>query len=120
MSMSCQHTPKNQFILFSGFEIFSLREKCAYRKHTNQNFLSIYYGFGRNTAGVNEEGYEFNQILFQSILLKQNGTKNRSESKKETIAENVVIQEGFEEVDEMVNKMKCLQNKKKDSLNYHF
>ena len=33
--------------------------------------------------------------------------------KKETIAENVVIQEGFEEVDEMVNKMKCLQNKKK-------
>ncbi|MEO9870711.1 BamA/TamA family outer membrane protein [Ekhidna sp.] len=72
MPISFQYTLKNQFILFSGFEIFSPQEKWMLEGNIIfRKFPRLYYGVGRDTPDSNEEEYEYNQVLIEPILLKQ-------------------------------------------------
>ncbi len=71
MPISIQYTLENQFIVSSGFEIFSPGEKWQLSGNAKfQNFPRLYYGIGRSTPETNEEQYEFNQVLLEPILLK--------------------------------------------------
>lgn len=71
MPISIQYTLENQFIVASGFEIFSPGEKWQLSGNAKfQNFPRLYYGVGRSTPETNEEQYEFNQVLLEPILLK--------------------------------------------------
>lgn len=72
MPMSLRYTLNNQFILFSGFEIFTNQEKWVITGNIRfQNFPQLYYGIGRDTPKSNEEQYDFVQALFEPIVLKQ-------------------------------------------------
>jgi len=72
MPVTLQYTLQNQFILFSGFEIFSSGERWMLSGNVIlKNFPRFYYGIGRSTPESNEEEYQFNQVLFEPILLKK-------------------------------------------------
>ncbi len=72
MPISLRYTLNNQFILFSGFEIFTNQEKWVIAGNIRfQNFPQLYYGIGHDTPKKNEERYDFVQALFEPILLKQ-------------------------------------------------
>ncbi|EAY27876.1 BamA/TamA family outer membrane protein [Microscilla marina] len=77
MPLSAMYTLENQFILFSGFEIFTNREEwMIYGNFIYQDFPRLYYGIGRNTPTENEEHFNFNQVLFEPLLLKRIFTKH--------------------------------------------
>jgi len=72
MPVSATYTIENQFILFSGFEIFSNQEKWMLTGNAIlQDFPRLYYGVGRDTPESNEEAYSFFQLLLEPILLKR-------------------------------------------------
>lgn len=72
MPISLRYTLNNQFILFSGFEVFTNQEKWVIEGNIRfQNFPQLYYGIGRDTPESNEEQYDFVQALIEPIFLKQ-------------------------------------------------
>lgn len=71
MPMSLQYTLNNQFILFSGFEIFTNQEKWVIEGNILfQNYPRLYYGLGRNSPEAAEEQYDYYQVLVEPIFLK--------------------------------------------------
>ncbi|UZO81550.1 outer membrane protein assembly factor [Aquimarina sp. ERC-38] len=76
MPITLQYTLNNQFILFSGFEIFTNQEKWVITGNvTVQNYPRLYYGIGRDTSEDFEEEYNYFQALVEPILLKQAFTR---------------------------------------------
>jgi len=76
MPMSIQYTLNNQFFIFSGFEIFTNQEKWVIEGNfLFQNYPRLYYGIGNNTQLSNEEQYDYYQLLFEPIFLKQMFTR---------------------------------------------
>ncbi len=72
MPMSVIYTLENQFVAYSGFEIFSNQEKWMLTGNLQfQIFPQFYYGIGRTTPETNEEEFTYNQVLIEPILLKQ-------------------------------------------------
>ncbi|MEM9856010.1 MAG: BamA/TamA family outer membrane protein [Bacteroidota bacterium] len=72
MPLSAQYTLENQFILFSGFEIFSPGEKWMLEGNLRfQKFPRFYYGIGNSTSSSNKERFDYSQILIEPILLKR-------------------------------------------------
>lgn len=72
MPITLQYTLKNQFILFSGFEVFTNQEKWVIEGNFRfQNFPRLFYGLGRDSLEEQEEIYGSYQLLFEPIFLKQ-------------------------------------------------
>ncbi|RZS92448.1 BamA/TamA family outer membrane protein [Aquimarina brevivitae] len=72
MPMTLQYTLKNQFIVYSGFEVFTNQEKWVIEGNLLfQNFPRLFYGLGRDTPDSNEETYNFYQLTVEPIFLKQ-------------------------------------------------
>ncbi|MHA7056369.1 BamA/TamA family outer membrane protein [Aquimarina sp. M1] len=72
MPLSLRYTLNNQFIIFSGFEIFTNQEKWVIEGNLLfQNYPRLYFGTGRNASKDNEEEYSYYQILVEPIFLKQ-------------------------------------------------
>lgn len=72
MPITVQYTLNNQFIVFSGFEVFTNQEKWVIEgSFLFQNYPRLYFGIGNNTPESNEEVYENSQILFEPVFLKQ-------------------------------------------------
>ncbi|WP_050858529.1 BamA/TamA family outer membrane protein [Aquimarina agarilytica] len=72
MPISLRYTLNNQFIFFSGFEIFTNQEKWVIEGNILfQNFPRLFFGIGRDTPESNEEIYDSYQALFEPIFLKQ-------------------------------------------------
>jgi len=76
MPISIQYTLNNQFIFYSGFEIFSPGEKYMLTGNLLiQSFPRLFYGIGRLTPESNEEEMQFSQILVEPIFLKRMFTR---------------------------------------------
>ncbi|MGY5351559.1 BamA/TamA family outer membrane protein [Wenyingzhuangia sp. IMCC45533] len=72
MPMTLQYTLKNQFILFSGFELFTPQEKWVIEGNFSfQNFPRAFYGIGPNSLESDEEIYDSFQLLFEPVFLKK-------------------------------------------------
>ncbi|WP_010135270.1 BamA/TamA family outer membrane protein [Ochrovirga pacifica] len=72
MPITIQYTLNNQFILYSGFEIFTNQEEWVITGNfAFKNFPRLFYGFGRNSLEENEEEYGYYQFRFEPIVLKQ-------------------------------------------------
>ncbi len=72
MPISLQYTLENQFVIFSGFEIFSPQEKWMLTGNLDiRSFSQLYFGIGNNSPETNEEEFDFSQVLIEPILLKQ-------------------------------------------------
>lgn len=72
MPITVQYTLKNQFILFSGFEIFTNQEEWVITGNfAFKNFPRLFYGFGRESSEENEEEFAYHQFRFEPIVLKQ-------------------------------------------------
>lgn len=72
MPLSARYTLENQFILYSGFEIFSPGEKWMLEGNLQfKSFPRFYYGIGDDTPFDNEESFTYRQVLIEPILLKQ-------------------------------------------------
>ncbi len=66
------YTLKNQFFIFSGFEVFTNQEKWVITGNfLFQNYPRLYFGIGKNTSENNEELYDSYQFLFEPIILKR-------------------------------------------------
>lgn len=77
MPITVQYTLNNQFIVFSGFEVFTNQEKWVIEgSFLFQNYPRLYFGIGNNTPESNEEVYENSQILFEPVFLKQLSIKH--------------------------------------------
>ena len=72
MPLSFLYTLKNQFFVFSGFEVFTNQEKWVISGNfLFQNYPRLYFGIGKNTLENNEELYDNYQFLFEPIILKR-------------------------------------------------
>lgn len=72
MPMTLQYTLNNQFIIYSGFEVFTNQEEWVIEGNLRfQNFPRLFYGIGRDTPEDNEEVYDFYQLTVEPIFLKQ-------------------------------------------------
>lgn len=72
MPVSFVYTLENQFVAYSGFEVFSKEEKWMLTGNLIlQDFPRLFFGIGRDTPVENEERYEYKQILLEPILLKR-------------------------------------------------
>ena len=72
MPITLQYTLNNQFILYSGFEVFTNQEKWVIEGNLRfQNYPRLYYGTGRDTPEADEEEYNYFQLLVEPIFLKQ-------------------------------------------------
>ena len=72
MPMTLQYTLNNQFILYSGFEIFTNQEKWVISGNIRfQNYPRLYYGLGRDASEESESEYNYYQALFEPIFMKQ-------------------------------------------------
>ncbi len=72
MPITAQYTLNSQFFLYSGFEIFTNQEKYVIEGNfLFQNYPRIYYGIGSDAPESAEEQYDYTQLLFEPILLKQ-------------------------------------------------
>lgn len=70
--ISALYTLENQFILFSGFEVFTPQERYMIAGNVMfQDFPRFFYGLGRESPEEAEEEYSFYQILFEPIFLKR-------------------------------------------------
>lgn len=70
--MSIRYTLNNQFIFYSGFEVFTNQEKWVIEGNLLfQNYPRLFYGLGRNSAKENELEYNYYQFLAEPIFLKQ-------------------------------------------------
>ncbi|MFK7832272.1 MAG: BamA/TamA family outer membrane protein [Winogradskyella sp.] len=71
MPISLRYTLNNQFIIFSGFEIFTNQEKWVIEGNIRfQNYPRLFYGLGRDSQEGNEEEYNYYQLLLEPIFLK--------------------------------------------------
>jgi outer membrane protein assembly factor BamA len=76
LPMSVQYTLNNQFFIYSGFEMFTNQEEWVIEGNfLFQNYPRLYYGIGNDTAVSNEEEYNYYQLLFEPIFLKQMFTR---------------------------------------------
>ena len=74
--LSLRYTLNNQFIFYSGFEMFTNQEKWVIEGNAIfQNFPRLYYGIGRDTPEENEVIYDSFQALLEPIFLKQAFTR---------------------------------------------
>lgn len=72
MPMSLSYTLNNQFIVYSGFEIFTNQEKWVIEGNLLfQNYPRLYYGIGKETSKKDVEQYNYYQVLIEPIFLKQ-------------------------------------------------
>lgn len=72
MPISLLYTLKNQFFIFSGFEVFTNQEKWVITGNIIfQNYPRLYYGIGKSTPETNEETYDSYQFLIEPIILKR-------------------------------------------------
>lgn len=72
MPISLLYTLKNQFFIFSGFEVFTNQEKWVITGNIIfQNYPRLFYGVGRSTPESNEEIYDSYQFLIEPILMKR-------------------------------------------------
>jgi len=72
MPMTLQYTLKNQFIVYSGFEVFTNQEKWVIEGNFRfENFPRLFFGLGRDSVDSKEEIYGSYQLLFEPIFLKQ-------------------------------------------------
>lgn len=72
MPISARYTLKNQFILYSGFEMFTNNEDWVIEGNIRfQNYPRLYYGIGRDTPEEYEEEYDYFQGVFEPIFLKR-------------------------------------------------
>lgn len=72
MPATIQYTLRNQFILFSGFEVFTNQEKWVITGNLRfQNYPRLFYGIGRDTPKDAEEEYNYYQALAEPIFLKR-------------------------------------------------
>ncbi len=72
MPISVSYTLENQILVYSGFEIFTPQEKYMVKGNIRfQKFPRLFFGLGRDSFSADQENYEFNQILFEPILLKR-------------------------------------------------
>ncbi len=70
--MSIRYTLNNQFIFYSGFEVFTNQEKWVIEGNLLfQNYPRLFYGIGRDSAKENELEYNYYQFLAEPIFLKQ-------------------------------------------------
>jgi len=70
--MSLKYTLNNQFIFYSGFEVFTNQEKWVIEGNLIfQNYPRLFYGLGRNSSQDNEIEYNYYQFLLEPIFLKQ-------------------------------------------------
>ena len=71
MPVSLRYTFENQFIIYSGFEVFTPQERWMLTGNLlYQKFPRLFYGIGRDTDEAAEEEYSFSQVLIEPILLK--------------------------------------------------
>ncbi|WP_299767269.1 BamA/TamA family outer membrane protein [uncultured Dokdonia sp.] len=74
--MSIRYTLNNQFIFYSGFEVFTNQEKWVIEGNLLfQNYPRLFYGIGRDSPKENELEYNYYQFLFEPIFLKQMFTR---------------------------------------------
>lgn len=72
MPATIQYTLRNQFIFFSGFEVFTNQEKWVITGNLSfQNYPRLFYGIGRDTPEEAEEVYNYYQALVEPIFLKR-------------------------------------------------
>jgi len=72
MPATIQYTLNNQFILYSGFEVFTNQEKWVIAGNILfQNYPRLFYGIGRDTPIDAEEEYNYYQVTVEPIFLKQ-------------------------------------------------
>ncbi|WP_378178830.1 BamA/TamA family outer membrane protein [Aquimarina sp. SS2-1] len=72
LPISLRYTLNNQFIFFSGFEVFTNQEKWVIEGNLLfQNYPRLFYGIGRDSTTDNEEEYNYYQVLIEPIFLKQ-------------------------------------------------
>ncbi len=72
MPMTLRYTLKNQFVLFSGFEIFTNQEKWVIEGNfILKNFPRPFFGLGRESLEDDEEIFDSFQLLFEPIFLKE-------------------------------------------------
>ncbi|MGB3775335.1 MAG: BamA/TamA family outer membrane protein [Leeuwenhoekiella sp.] len=72
MPISLQYTLNNQFIIYSGFEIFTNQERYVIEGNILlQNYPRLYYGIGRDSPELAEEEYNYYQATVEPIVLKQ-------------------------------------------------
>ena len=70
--MSIRYTLNNQFIFYSGFEVFTNQEEWVIEGNLLfQNYPRLFYGLGRDSQTENEEEYNYYQFLAEPIFLKQ-------------------------------------------------
>lgn len=70
--MSIKYTLNNQFIFYSGFEVFINQEKWVIEGNLIfQNYPRLFYGLGRGSSKENELEYNYYQFLLEPIFLKQ-------------------------------------------------
>ncbi len=70
--MSIRYTLNNQFIFYSGFEVFTNQEKWVIEGNLLfQNYPRLFYGLGRDSPKENELEYNYYQFLAEPIFLKQ-------------------------------------------------
>jgi len=72
MPVTLQYTLNKQFLLYSGFEVFTNQEKWVIEGNLLfQNYPRLYYGIGSKTPDSAEEQYDYYQFLLEPIFLKQ-------------------------------------------------
>ncbi|WGK64050.1 BamA/TamA family outer membrane protein [Croceiramulus getboli] len=72
MPATLQYTLNNQFILYSGFEVFTNQEEWVIEGNLLfQNYPRLFYGIGRDTPKEAEEQYNYYQALVEPIFLKK-------------------------------------------------
>lgn len=70
--MSIRYTLNNQFIFYSGFEVFTNQEEWVIEGNLLfQNYPRLFFGLGRDSMKENELEYNYYQFLVEPIFLKQ-------------------------------------------------
>ena len=72
MPISAIYTLKNQIVIGSGYVVFFNRETFMVKGNIQYSkFPQLYYGIGGTTSKENEELYEYQNFLFEPLLLKR-------------------------------------------------
>lgn len=70
--MSIRYTLNNQFIFYSGFEVFINQEKWVIEGNLLfQNYPRLFYGKGNNSSKNSKLEYNYYQFLAEPIFLKE-------------------------------------------------
>ncbi len=72
MPIAALYTLKKQVVISSGYTVFFNHENWMLKGNIGySNFPQQYYGIGNNTSKKNEELFEYQNILFEPLLLKR-------------------------------------------------